>query len=101
MLEVEAVGWGAEGGFAVGEAGGLVEEGGEVVEAEAALGCVDGGTGEEADHFVEEAIAFPGDAVAIGEGFEIGAVDGAEPIHVRQLVAAVGGEGVEVVSAEI
>ena len=60
---------------------------------------MDGGAGDEAHHFVEEAIAHIGDAVAVRQGFEIGAVDGAVPIHIGRFIATVGGEGVEIVPA--
>lgn len=84
----------------MGEAGGLVEEGGEVVEAEAAAGDLKDAAGEEADHFVEKAIAAPGEAPAVVERLELGAGEGAMVIGVVGFVAALGGEGFEVVAAE-
>ena len=51
----------------MGQAWRLVEQGGQVVEADASLRGVNGPTGEEADHFVEESIARVGDAVSVLE----------------------------------
>ncbi len=100
LLQVEAVGWGGLGGFAVGEVGRLVEEDGEVFDEEFALGNFYGGAGEHADHFVEEAVAVEADAVAVGESDEFGTVDGAGVVGIGLFVSAIGGEGVEVVGAD-
>lgn len=76
-----------------------MDEVGEVVLAEVALGGLDGGTGEEADHFVKEAVAGKGDEVAVIERGEVGTGDLADVVGVGGFVAPVGGEGAEVVRA--
>lgn len=99
FCEVEAVWGGAVGAFSEGKCGALVEEGGEVVEADFSLGGMDGGAGEEADHFVEESVAVEGDAVAVVVGGEGGGVDGAGVVGIGRFVSTVSGKGVEVVGA--
>lgn len=98
-MQGEAVGRGAEGGHAVGELGGLVEEVGEVIKSEAALGGGDGGAGEEADHLVEEAVAGEGELVACLSGGCGGFGNGAGVVGLFRFVAPGGGEGAEVVGA--
>lgn len=64
-FQVESVGRRTVGAAAVGEARGLIEQGGHFLEGHAALGDVDGAADEEADHFVEKAIAGEGEAEAV------------------------------------
>ena len=78
----------------------MVEVESQIVEAHPTLRAVDGGSGEDADHFIEEAIAVPSEAVAVVEGGEVGVVDGAEPIGIWGFVAAVGCEGMEIMAAD-
>lgn len=99
LLEVKAVGGGADGRFAVREAGRLVEQAGEIVQTESPLGGVDGSAGEQANHFVEETVAVKGQAVAIEQRFEVGRIDRAGPIGVRGFIPTVGGEALEIVSS--
>ena len=94
--QAEAVGGGAERGFFFG---GRVDEVVEVVLAEVALGGLDGGAGEEADHFVEKAVAGEGDEVAVIERGEVGTGDLADVVGLGGFVAPVGGKGAEVVRA--
>ena len=94
--EGESVRWGAEGGFLVAFGGG-VDEIVKVVLAEVTLGGLDGGAGEKADHLIEEPVSGEGEEVAVGDLFEVGAGDLADVVGVFSLVAAVGGEGAEVV----
>ncbi len=65
-VKVEAIGGGAEGCFAAGEAWGLIEVGCEVFVKETALGGFHGRADEHADHFIEKPIASEVETVAIG-----------------------------------
>ena len=98
LLQDQAVGGGAEGGFFV--VGRVFEQGFDLVEAGLTLGGFHGGTGEEANHFIEEAISGKGHAVAGVGDLVIGAGEGATVVGVFAFVAAFGGEGLEVVLAE-
>ena len=103
FLQVESIGRSADGGFAPGQfvAIALIEQQAEVVQAHAALSDVNGGAGHEAHHFIKETVTLDGDPIAVVEGAEFGALNGAVPVHVGPLVATVGGEGVEVVAAKV
>ena len=97
--EGEAAGGGAVGGFA-GVAFFALEEVFDFVETEAALGGLHGGSGEHADHLVEKAVADKGEQVAVGDGLEIAAGEGAVVFCFFAFVAALGGEMAEVVFAQ-
>ena len=84
----------------MGEVPGLVEESGEIVETKAALGDFEDGTGEETDHFVEEAVAGPSQAPAVVEGFVVGLAKGSLEVGGVSLVATLGGEGLEIVGPQ-
>jgi hypothetical protein len=84
----------------VREAGGLVEEEDKFVEAEAALGDLDDATGEETDHFVEEAVAGPGEAPAVLIWLKGGLGQGAMVVGGLGFIATLGGEGFKAVMAK-
>lgn len=97
FIQAQAIGWGAERRFF---STGVGEERFEVVEAELALGGLDGGAGEEANHFVKKAIAGEDDTEAFECGLSASAEDAAVVIGLGRFVASKGGEGAEVVAAD-
>ena len=73
----------------------------EIILPEVSLGCLDGGSGEESDHFVEKAAAGEGEEVVAVDLCKVGAGDGADVVGVGGFIAAISGEGPEVVFAEV
>ena len=85
------------GGFLVSW---CIDEVVEIILSEVSLGCLDGGSGEEADHFVEKAVAGEGEEVVAVDLRKVGPGDGADIVGVGSFITAIGGEGPEVVFAE-
>lgn len=98
LQQGETVGGGAMGGFLVSW---CIDEVVEIILSEVSLGCLDGGSGEEADHFVEKAVTGEGEEVVAVDLCKVGAGDGAGVVGVGGFIAAIGGEGPEVVFAEV
>ena len=73
----------------------------EIILSEVSLSCLDGGSGEESDHFVEKAVAGEGEEVVAVDLCKVGAGDGADVVGVGVFIAAIGGEGPEVVFAHV
>ena len=71
----------------------------EVIEAEVALGGVDGGAGEETDHFVEEAVSGEAEGETVVGVGEEGLGDDAAVVGLFRFVSTLGGEGAEVMRA--
>ena len=98
LQQGETVGGGAMGGFLVFW---CIDEVVEIILPEVSLGSLDGGSGEEADHFVEKAVSGEGEEVVAVDLSKVGAGDGADVVGLGGFIAAIGGEGPEVVFAEV
>lgn len=71
----------------------------KIIQAEVALGGIDGGSGEEADHFIKEAISSEAEDESVIGVDKGGLGDGADVISLGGLISAKRGKGAEVVRA--
>lgn len=84
----------------MGKFGRLIEKLRKFLNSPAALGDFDDAAGEEADHFVEEAVACPSEPPTVILRFKRGAGKRAVVVGGLGFVAAFGGKGFEAVSSQ-